>query len=241
VGLTQGFISGDSKGSITTLGREGSDYSASILACCLDADSLTVWKDVPGIMNGDPKRIENTIKYDELSYKEASEMTYYGAKVIHQDTIKPLSDQNITMYVRSFSSPTIPGTKIHRCEIHHQIPCIIYKENQCLISFRFNDYTYINEQNLVTIYDLVDKLMIRVNMMQNSAISISICIDYNEKKVLDIIAKLKHNFEIHYNNDLTMMTIKNYNNKAIHDYSPTSDVLLEQKTRADIQLVYRQE
>ncbi len=237
--LTQGFIGGDSKGHTTTLGREGSDYSASIFACCLEATALTVWKDVPGIMNADPSKIPGAVKYDELSYKEAAEMTYYGAKVIHPNTIKPLADKNILFYVKCFYDPELPGTLIHDCHVTHLMPCIIVKPEQCLVSFRFNDYTFVNEQNLGTIYDLLDEINVHVNMSQNSAISFSICIDNIPWKTEAIITRLGHQFDIHYNTDLTLLTIKNYKKEIFDEHIPTSGVVLEQRSRADVQLVYQ--
>jgi len=239
VAISQGFISGDSDGHFTTLGREGSDYSASIFACSLKTTALTVWKDVPGIMNSDPEKFSSAVIYDELSYKEASEMSYYGAKVIHRDTIKPLADKNIPLYVKCFFDPQLPGTLIHDCHIVHHIPCIILKPNQCLVSFRFNDYTFINEQNIGAIFDVLDQLHIHVNMMQNSAISFSICIDNFQWKTEAIISKLGQLFQIHYNTNLILLTIKNYQQDILSEHLPASPILLEQRSRADLQMVYQ--
>ncbi len=240
--MTQGFIAGASKDQMTTLGREGSDYSAAIFACCLNTDRLTVWKDVPGIMNADPKLIDDVVMYKELSYKEASEMTYYGAKVIHPDTIKPLAEKNISLFVRSFVDPSNPGTHVHDCKSSPTVPAIIYKSNQVLISFGFVDFRFVNEPGFVRIFNVLDKLNIHINMMQNSAISFSICFDYDQNKVDQLIHRLKETFSIHYNTNLTLLTIKNHTKMILESYQPKPKLLLlEQKSRADYQAVFRQE
>ncbi len=238
--VTQGFIAGTEGGQMTTLGREGSDFSAAIFACCLNSKRLTVWKDVPGIMNADPKLINDVVMFKELSYTEASEMTYYGAKVIHPDTIKPLAEKSISLFVKSFVNPSNPGTHVHDCKTDPKISAIIYKSNQVLLSFRFTDFRFVNEQSLIQIYDVIDKLNIHVNMMQNSAISFSICFDFNQKKVKSIILQLKNVFTIHFNTGLTLLTIKNYTESTINLYKPNEAILLEQKSRADYQAVYRE-
>lgn len=237
--LTQGFIAGDGK-HITTLGREGSDYSAALFAVALQAPSLTVWKDVPGIMNGDPKKTPGAQLYNELSYKDASEMTYYGAKVIHPDTIKPLSDTGTELHVRSFTNPEAPGTRVHANATPIETPCIIYKEGQCIISFRIADYEFVDERHLVTILDFFHARRIRVNLMQNSAISFSVCIDFDQVLIEELLTELRGTFEIHYNTHLTLLTIKSYREDALATFMP-KNILMEQRTRADYQVVYRHE
>jgi aspartate kinase len=236
--VTQGFIAGHN-GQTTTLGREGSDYTAAIFAVAVNANSLTVWKDVPGIMSADPKILPNAVKFDELSYREASEMTYYGAKVIHPDTIQPLAENNIALHVRDFTNPHQQGTIIHDCTTVQVVPCIIFKENQLLVSFQFSDYNFINEQHLVTIYDVLDQLHIHVNMMQNSATSFSICIDDHPAKIDAIVEQLKGYFYIHYNRSLALLTIKNYDAPTLEAVVPKTGILLEQKSRSDVQIVYQ--
>lgn len=229
--LTQGFIAGTTGGQTTTLGREGSDFTGAIFASCLDANSFTVWKDVPGILNADPKRIDDAVLFDELSYNEASEMTYYGAKVIHPKTIKPLANQNIPLYVKSFDHPEANGTMIHGCNILHSIPVIIFKENQCLVSFKSKDLAFVNEKGISVIFDALHDLLIDMNIMQNSAVSFSICVDFQENKINQLIIALKDQFDILYNTGLELVTIKNYTEEAIEKYKPQGEALLEQKSR----------
>jgi aspartate kinase len=235
--ITQGFIGGTVEGNITTLGREGSDYTASIFAYCLDAESVTTWKDVDGILNADPKVFENTSKYDSLTYNEATEMTYYGASVIHPKTIKPLANKNIPLYVKSFLNPEAAGTKI--ADISHEkiAPAYIKKENQVLISFHVKDFSFITENNLSTIFYNLSKLHIKINMMQNSALSFSVCIDFNEKKIELLKKRLQSDFKIQYNNDLVLFTIKNHDADAINKITVGKTILVEQKTRSTYQVL----
>lgn len=234
--LTQGFIGGNEKGLTTTLGREGSDFTAAIFGYCLQAESVTIWKDVPGILNADPKRIANAVKYEELSYQEAAEMTYYGASVIHPQTIKPLANADIPLWVKSFENPGESGTCIHNCETKHS-PAIIFKDNQCLISFRVKDFTFINERNLGLIFQTLDHLHIKINMMQNSAISFSVCIDDEPVKVNKLLRSLQDEFDILYNERLQLITIKNYQEEALEGISQGRKVLLEQRSRQNFQIV----
>ena len=235
--LTQGFIAATRTGQTTTLGREGSDFTGTIFASCLDASSFTVWKDVPGILNADPKRISDTVLFDELSYKEASEMTYYGAKVIHPKTIKPLANQNIPLYVKCFDEPDAPGTKIHDCKVLQTLPVIIFKEKQCLVSFKSKDLTFVNEKGISLIFETLHNLSINMNIMQNSAVSFSVCLDYKEDKVNQLITALKNQFDILYNTNLELMTIKNYTEASISQYRPKSKILLEQKSRRNYRVL----
>jgi aspartate kinase len=237
--ITQGFIGRAESGLTTTLGREGSDFSAAIFASCLDANSVVIWKDVPGVMNADPKRIENVTVFKELPFKEAAEMTYYGASVIHPKTIKPLATKNIPLYVKMFSDPTRPGTKIHECKVANLPPLIVFKEHQCLISCKVTDYTFISEQQLITIFHALSELDIRLNLMQNSAISLSICIDFREDKVTKLIERLQQHFEVFYNTGLTLITIKNYDEKTFEKYRKQKGVLLEQSSRSTLQVLIK--
>src|ERR1051325_3533361 len=185
--VTQGFIGSDVHGKTITLGRDGSDYSAAVFASALGAESVTIWKDVPGVMNADPKRISGAISFEELPFKEAAEMTYYGASVIHPKTIKPLANKGIPLYVKNFDDPTLHGTKIHECIVRNLPPLIVFKENQCLISCKVTDYTFIDEQRLILIFQALAKLDMKINLMQNSAISLSFCVDFRERKVTNLI------------------------------------------------------
>jgi aspartate kinase len=237
--ITQGFIGSTPTGETTTLGREGSDFTAAIFASCLHANGVTIWKDVPGVMSADPKRIANAIVFDELPYKEAAEMTYYGASVIHPKTIKPLANKKIPLYVKCFLDPQLPGTKIHECKVDRLPPLIVYKENQCLVSCKVTDYTFVDETQIGFIFQALTDLNLRVNVMQNSAISFSFCIDYREDKTLKLIEKLSRNFEVYYNASLTLITIKNYDAATSAHYRNMKGVLLEQSSRSTLQVLVK--
>jgi aspartate kinase len=237
--ITQGFIGSTPTGETTTLGREGSDFTAAIFASCLQAEGVTIWKDVPGVMSADPKRIANAIVFDELPYKEAAEMTYYGASVIHPKTIKPLANKKIPLYVKCFLDPQLPGTKIHECKVDRLPPLIVYKENQCLVSCKVTDYTFVDETQIGFIFQALTDLNLRVNVMQNSAISFSFCIDYREDKTLKLIEKLSRNFEVYYNASLTLITIKNYDAATSAHYRNMKGVLLEQSSRSTLQVLVK--
>ena len=236
--LTQGFIGGTSDGFTTTLGREGSDFTAAIYAHCLNAESMTVWKDVPGILNADPKIISDAKLFNEIPYSEAAEMTYYGASVIHPKTIKPLANKNIPLYVRSFDSPDNAGTIIHQCDFKNPISTIIIKNEQCLVSFHVIDFTFVNEDNLSLIFRELHNLDIKINIMQNSAISFSIVIDYRKDKLEALIALLNKHFDIRYNTGLSLITIKNYSDRDIEKYRSGKRILLEQQSRNNYRALY---
>ena len=235
--LTQGFIGGTEAGQITTLGREGSDFTAAIFASCLGAANVTIWKDVPGILNADPKKIDNATLYQELSYKEAAEMTYYGASVIHPKTIKPLANSKIPLLVRSFQQPKEEGTIIHDCEVRHLEPCIIMKEKQCLITFRVTDFSFVSEYNLSKIFTALAEHHIKINMMQNSAISFSVCVNEEKHKLEPFLSLMKEDFDVYYNNELTLITIKNYQETVIQQLQGERKLYLEQRTRKNYQMV----
>lgn len=237
--VTQGFIGTDAKGRTTTLGREGSDFTAAILGSSLDASSVTIWKDVPGILNADPKRFPNTQLFDELEYRQAAEMTYYGASVIHPKTIKPLANLGIPLYVKSFLNPEAAGTKIFGDAKPHQIPTIILKENQVLVSFKVKDFTFIEEHHIHQVYDQLQHLKLRVNMLQTSAITISIVIDTQLFKLDQLLNQLKDQFEIRYNEGLTLLTILHPNQGVIEEQLKSVESLLEQSTRTTFQVVCR--
>jgi aspartate kinase len=237
--ITQGFIGGTQDGLTTTLGREGSDFTAAIFAFSLNAESVTIWKDVPGVMNADPKRLPAATVFYELPFKEAAEMTYYGASVIHPKTIKPLANKGIPLLVKNFDDPSLPGTRIHECKVKELPPLIVFKDNQCLISCKVVDYTFINEQQLQQIFHFLDELNIRINVMQNSAISFSFCIDFRENKLKALINKLQQHFEVYYNTGLTLITVKNYDNEAFETYRKKPGVILEQSSRSTLQVLIK--
>lgn len=237
--IAQGFIGRTPHGYTTTLGREGSDFSAAIFASSLQAESVTIWKDVPGVMNADPRRFPDALVFTELPFKEAAEMTYYGASVIHPKTIKPLANKNIPLLVKNFDDPGLPGTIIHECTVENLPPLIVLKENQCLISCKVTDYTFVSEEQVSIIFNALLELNIRINVMQNSAISFSFCIDFRENKVTKLIEKLQRNFEVYYNTGLTLITVKNYDQESSERYRKMPGVLLEQSSRSTLQVLVR--
>ncbi len=236
--ITQGFIGSSDKLTVT-LGRDGSDYSAAIFASCLGATSVTIWKDVPGVMNADPKRLPDAVVFEELPFKEAAEMTYYGASVIHPKTIKPLANKNIPLLVKNFDNPSLPGTIIHETKIHSLPPLIVFKDNQCLVSCRVTDYTFIDEQQLSFIFQALSELNIKINVMQNSAISFSFCIDFREDKVAKLLDRIAKHFEVYYNTGLTLITVKNYDAVTSEKYRKLPGVLLEQLSRSTLQVLVK--
>lgn len=237
--LTQGFIGKAQSGLTTTLGREGSDFSAAIFASMLKAESVTIWKDVPGVMSADPKRLPDPVVFDQLPYQEAAEMTYYGASVIHPKTIKPLANRRIPLLVKSFDDPALPGTVIHDCKVPALPPLIVFKDNQCLVSCKVTDYTFINEKQLGMIFHSLSSLDIRINVMQNSAISFSFCIDFRESKLSRLVQELRNNFEVYYNVGLTLITVKNYDRQSFEKYRKISGILLEQFSRSTLQVLVK--
>lgn len=237
--VTQGFIGGTEQGMTTTLGREGSDFSAAIFGSSLNATSVTIWKDVPGVMNADPKRLPAAIVFDQLPFREAAEMTYYGASVIHPKTIKPLANKGIPLLVKNFDNPQLPGTNIHECLVKELPPLIVFKDNQCLISCKVTDYSFVNEQQLLTIFHALTELDIRINVMQNSAISFSFCIDFRESKLQALIQQLQQHFEVYYNTGLTLITIKNYDAETFEFYRKRPGVILEQSSRSTLQVLVK--
>lgn len=235
--VTQGFIGRSSEGFTTTLGREGSDFTAAIFAACLPAESVTIWKDVPGVMSADPKRMPAAVVFDELPFKEAAEMTYYGASVIHPKTIKPLANAGIPLFVKNFDNPSLPGTRIHECKVEELPPLIVVKDNQCLVSCKVTDYTFIDEAQLSLIFNALSQLDCKINLMQNSAISFSFCIDFRESKLIKLVENLQHHFEVYYNTGLTLVTVKNYDEKTFEFYRKQKGVVLEQSSRATLQVL----
>lgn len=237
--VAQGFIGSTEDGLTTTLGREGSDYSAAIFASCLKAESVTIWKDVPGVMNADPKRLPAAIVFEELPFKEAAEMTYYGASVIHPKTIKPLANNGIPLLVKNFDNPLLPGTVIKETKLDHIPPLIVFKDNQCLISCKVTDYSFVDENQLSTIFGIVSEMHLKINLMQNSAISFSFCVDYREDKIIKLIDLLGNHFEVYYNTGLTLITVKNYDQQTFQEYRQKKGVILEQSSRSTLQVLLK--
>ncbi len=237
--ITQGFIGSTQDGLTTTLGRDGSDFTAAIFGSCLNAESVTIWKDVPGVMNADPRRMAAATVFDELPFKEAAEMTYYGASVIHPKTIKPIANKGIPLFVKSFDNPGLEGTKIYECRIDRLPPLIVFKDNQCLVSCKVTDYTFITEAHLSRIFDALSELNIHLNLMQNSAISFSFCIDFSDEKLHALADRLQHYFEVYYNTGLTLITVKNYDEESFENFRKRPGVLMEQSSRSTLQVLVR--
>ena len=237
--LTQGFIGKDPLGRTTTLGREGSDFTAAILASSLDAESVTIWKDVPGVLNADPKLFPHTQKFEELRYREAAEMTYFGASVIHPKTIKPLANAGIPLFVKSFLDPEASGTKIHEHAAAHEVPTLVLKKSQVLVSFKVTDFTFIEEKHIHAIYEKLKELKLRANMLQLSAITVSLVVDTQLFKLEQLVENLKSTFEIRYNEELELLTILKPRAEDIPALMEGYEVLLEQTTRTSYQAVRR--
>lgn len=236
--ITQGFIGGTSENFTTTLGREGSDYSAAIIASCLNAQSLTIWKDVPGVLNADPKLFPDTHKFDDIPYAEAIEMTYYGATVIHPKTIKPLQNKGIPLYVRPFLSPLEKGTAIGLVEhTAFEYPVIIVKKSQILLSIATRDLSFIAEEHLSSIFKIVADQQVKINLMQNSALSFSICVDEDTFKVPALIKQLQERFKVKYNEHLQLITVRHYSEAFMQRLLADKKLVLEQRSRNTVQLI----
>lgn len=238
--ITQGFIGGTSENYTTTLGREGSDYSAAIFAYLLNAEAMYIWKDVPGILNADPKFYKDAQKLDQISYHDAIELAYYGATVIHPKTIKPLENKNIPLFVKSFLKPEANGTTIRtNVQTKPMIPSYIFKKNQVLISISAKDFSFIAEDNLSRIFALFAGHGVKIHLMQNSAISFSVCVDNDNFKIPALIEALQKDFKIRYNEDLMLYTIRHYYQNTIDTITSGKEILLEQRSRNTAQFVLR--
>jgi aspartate kinase len=238
--VTQGFIGSTIAGQTTTLGREGSDYTAALLANMLDADKVVVWKDVPGLLNADPKWLADASRLEEVSYREAVEMTFSGAKVIHPKTIKPLHNKNISLHVKSFLAPQEKGTVIKSdTELKHGLPVFIKKENQIMISILPKDFSFAMGENLSRIFYLFIQHGIKVNIVEASAISIDVCIDDDRIKVESLIEDLRTEFTAVYNENVEMLSIRHYTSGAIERITSGREILMEQRTRSSVRFVVR--
>ena len=224
----------------TTLGREGSDYTAAIFAYCLSAESVTIWKDVAGLLNADPKYFADTVRYPEISYQETIEMAYYGASVIHPKTLKPLAERGIPLRVKSFVDPTAAGTLIHHCQHPPLAPAFIRKGGQCLLSFASRDFAFISEENLEVIFGALAQSRLKINLMQNSALSFSVVVDYAERRLADLLALMREQFHVQYNADLTLFTIKPYDRASAERLTAGRPLLLEQRTRHTFQFLVQE-
>lgn len=238
--LTQGYIGRSEDGIPVTLGKEGSDYTASILANCLEAEQVTVWKDVPGILNADPKLMEETNLFDRLSYHEITEMTYYGAKVIHPKTISPLAKKEIPLFVRSFVNPKETGTLIEAGDASKiQLPTFIFKFNELVVTVRPRNNEFMDEIKLMKIFQVLHENNVKINLMQNSALTFTFCFDYHEAKLEAIKKALTGDFMFRFNDELHLATIKNHNEDSIKKLPKTNKIYIEQKSRSVYHRLYR--
>ena len=237
--LTQGFIGCTPENFTTTLGREGSDYTAAILAYSLDVESVTIWKDVPGVLNADPRYFKNAQLIPSLSYHEAIEMTFYGATVIHPKTLKPLQNKQIPLFVRSFVQPDETGTIIHTDMQFDELPATwVKKINQTLVSISAKDFSFIAEEHLEDIFNILSCSRIHVNMMQNSALSFSICVDGANDKLDECLKQLRDKYRVRTNAELELTTVRHYKDGDVNAYIAGKHVLLDQRSRNTIQLVH---
>lgn len=237
--ITQGFIGGTVDQMTTTLGREGSDYTASIFASCLNAESLSIWKDVPGVLTGDPKRYAEANLHTELSYLDAAEMTYYGATVIHPKTIRPLAAKNIPLYVRSFIHPEQPGTKVSNTKTVESLPSLIYKGKQALLVLRSRDLSFVSDKSIQNVVEDCSRILLKVNMLQVAATSLSIVVDSDSRKLEKLITSLEDKYVIDTVEGLELLTVKDYNLPLIEKLMAGKEPTLTQKTLTTYQAVYK--
>ncbi|MDZ4680433.1 MAG: aspartate kinase [Saprospiraceae bacterium] len=237
--LTQGFIGSTKENFTTTLGREGSDYTAAIFSYCLDAESMTIWKDVPGVLTGDPRIFDNVVKLDRLSYKEAIEMTYYGAKVIHPKTIKPLQNKSIPLYVKSFLNPDGDGTFISSEVEDTYPPMVAIEQNQALLHISTRDFSFVAEHHISYLFNLIADFRLQVNMMQNTAISFVVCFNDVDDKVDRFIEKIEGRFKVLLDRNLELITVRHYRQDILESLQEDKIVLLEERVRNTLQMVVK--
>jgi len=237
--ITQGFIGATDENESTTLGREGSDFSAAIFANILDAESQTIWKDVEAVMNADPKEFPDAQNIYALSYREVVEMAYYGAQVIHPKTIKPLENKNIPLHVRCFLDPALPGTVISNKPVHNLPPVIVLKKNQVLMELSSKDFSFVEEKPMSQLHEMFDSIKIRPNLSQNGAISLLCCFDDKPEKIEKLALAASAIFDVQIQKDLTLLTIRHYNEEKITELTKGKTMLLEQKTTETIQVLMR--
>src|SRR5690606_10140460 len=236
--ITQGFLGSDDNNFTTTLGREGSDYTAAIYAYCLNATSVTIWKDVPGVLNADPRYFEKAQLLNNISYREAIELAFYGASVIHPKTLQPLQQKEIPLFVKSFLEPEKPGTKVGKdLVLSPNIPCFIVKKNQVLISLSSLDFSYIVEENISEIFNLLHIHKMKVDVIQNSAISFSVCVDNIYNTLENLLLQLKAKFKVSFHDNVSLYTIRHYNANVINQLEKGKTVLLKQLTQDTVQII----
>lgn len=239
--LTQGFIGGTAENLTTTLGREGSDFSAAILAYSLDAENVTIWKDVPGLLNADPKRFSDAVLLSQIPYEEAVELSYYGASIIHPKTLKPLQNKQIPLYVKSFFNPEAPGSAIMACSSTNDIPSYIVKDNQILITIFPKDFSFIAVDNLSEIFAVLSQYRVKINLMQNSALSFSVCTDNVPERTMECITALQHKYKVKYNENVQLITIRHYTDASIDKVLRKRTPLIQQNSRTTVQMAVKNE
>ncbi len=238
--ITQGFIGHTSEGFTTTLGREGSDYTAGIFAYCLNAENVTIWKDVPGMLNADPKWFDNTIKLDKISFKEAIELAYYGATVIHPKTIKPLQNNGIPLFVKSFIDPDADGTVIQEStEFDNKIPSFIFKMNQLYLSLTPKDFSFIVEENLSDIFKKLAKLNAKINLMQNSALSFSVVLDREKIDLEHLLSRFESSYAVSFQENLELVTIRHYDQPTLDRVLDQKELIIEQKSKETARILMK--
>ncbi len=238
--VTQGFIGSTADNNSTTLGREGSDYSAALLAAMLPAQSVSIWKDVEGLLNADPKLFPNTVKIEEITYHEVIEMAYYGAQVIHPKTIKPLQNANIPLYVKCFLNKDLKGTVVkNSTDTFVYPPIIVLKKNQLLLQVTSRDFSFITEDNLSKLYNIFHDHHVKINLIQNAAISLVVCVDNREDKIKPLVEKLEEDYKVLRNDDVQLLTIRHYTPTIFEELTKGRVILLEQKTRSTVQCVVK--
>jgi aspartate kinase len=239
--ITQGFIGSDENGFTTTLGREGSDYTAAILAYCLNASSVTIWKDVPGVLNADPRVFENTVLLHKIPYNEAIELAFYGASVIHPKTLQPLQGKKIPLFVKSFLHPEKEGTVITAVEtIEPLIPCYIVRRNMVLLKISSRDFSFIGENNISDIFHELSRHKMQVGLLQNSAISFSICVEDKYHKILHLLKDLEKRYKVSHVEDVSLYTVRHYSGESIELIESGKSVLLKQRTQETFQLIVKE-
>ena len=238
--VSQGFIGSDENNFTTTLGREGSDYTAAILAYCLNARSVTIWKDVPGVLNADPRYFDKSQLLHKISYREAIELAFYGASVIHPKTLQPLQRKEIPLHVKSFLNPRDPGTTVGKGEgIDPRVPCFIVKKNQVLMKLSSLDFSFIVEDSISDLFKLLHDYKMKVDMIQNSAISFSVCVDNKFGRLQELLDHLKGKFNVVCHEDVSLYTIRHFDTQAIESLQNGKEVLLEQRGKQTVQLVVK--
>lgn len=240
--VTQGFVGHTVEGFSTTLGREGSDFTAAIIAYCLDAESVTIWKDVAGMYNADPRYFKDVIKLDRISYKEVIELSYYGASVIHPKTVQPLKNKDIPLYIRSFEEPGNPGTVVQKhTDRDSLVPSFIFKPGQILLSITTKDFAFVVEENLSDIFKKLSLAGAHINVMQNSAVSFTVCMEIDEIGMQELLKLLNEDYKVRYNTGLELVTIRHYDQETINRIISGKRVLMEQRTRETVRLVISNE